>query len=223
MGKIDARVRICAGVFCGAFALLACFQTKGRDMETLDDIGGLARRAPASALALAICIFSLMGFPPTAGFLGKLYIFSSAFSLQSNHPMHWPLWIESVLKLKLPDPLITLAIIGVLNTVIGAAYYLRIVTAAYMGGEVSPATSIGGRPVRWGLALCSIPLLIVFAWPTGLTTQVRMATTILHRSIRSSGARVASTAKPVQSVATTGETLPATDEASAKNGHHADP
>ena len=151
----------------GAFALLACFKTDGRDVETLDDLGGLARREPASALALAICIFSLMGFPPTAGFLGKLYIFSSAFSLRPSHPMH--------------DALVALAIIGVVNSAIGAAYYLRIVAAAYMGGEAEPATPTGGRPVRWGLALCSIPLLVLFAWPTGLTEQVRTATTVLHR------------------------------------------
>lgn len=193
----------------GAFALLSCFKTKGRDVETLDELGGLARRAPASALALAICVFSLMGFPPTAGFLGKLYIFSSAFSLPSNHPMH--------------GPLIALAIIGVVNSAIAAAYYLRIVAAAYMGGEKEPAMPFGGRPVRWGLALCSIPLLILFAWPTGLAMQVRTATTVLHRSIRSSGAKVASTAEPVQPVTATGKTLSPTDEASANNGYHANP
>ena len=168
-------------------------------METLDDLGGLARRAPASALAFAICIFSLMGFPPTAGFLGKLYIFSSAFSLQPSHAMY--------------GPLVALAIIGVVNTAIGAAYYLRIVAAAYMGSEVESTTSIGGRPVRFGLALCSIPLLILFAWPNGLTTQVRTATTVLHDSIRPSGARVA----------LTDDANPAPGKSTATYEHHADP
>lgn len=194
----------------GAFALLASFRSNRRDVETLDDLGGLARRAPASALALAICIFSLMGFPPTAGFLGKLYIFSSAFSLQPNHPMH--------------GPLIALAIIGVVNTVIGAAYYLRIVAAVYMGGEAAPATSVGGLPVRWGLALCSVPLLVLFAWPTGLSTQVRTATTVLHRSIiRTGGARVTSTAGANQPLAATANSLPKVGKASVSHEHRANP
>jgi hypothetical protein len=89
----------------------------------------------------------------------------------------------------------------VVNSAIGAAYYLRIVAAAYMGGETETATPVGGRPVRWGLALCSIPLLILFAWPTGLTTQVRTATTVLHQSIRPSGSRVVSTADAIQPLA----------------------
>jgi NADH-quinone oxidoreductase subunit N len=192
----------------GAFALLACFKTDGRDVETLDDLNGLARRAPASALAFAICIFSLMGFPPTAGFLGKLYIFSSAFSLRPSHPMH--------------GPLIALAIIGVVNSAIGAAYYLRIVAAAYMGGEAEPATPTGGRPVRWGLALCSIPLLVLFAWPTGLTQQVRTATTVLHRSIRVSAARVTVAEDATRSVPTDAAPLEAS-EVAASDDHHPDP
>jgi len=163
----------------GVFALLTAFQSGGREVETLDDLGGLARRAPASALALAICVFGLMGFPPTAGFMGKLYIFGSAFSLRPSHPMH--------------DPLVVLAIIAVINTAIAAAYYLRIVAAAYMGNESQAQTAHGGRPVRFGLALCSIPLLILFAWPNGLNSHARNATAFLHRSIKLGGASVAST------------------------------
>ena len=150
-----------------------------------------------------------MGFPPTAGFLGKLYIFSSAFSLQANHPMH--------------GPLIALAVIGVVNTVIGAAYYLRIVAAVYMGGDVAATTFVGGRPVRWGLALCSVPLLVLFASPTALTTQSRMATTDLHRSIRTSQTRLVSTADAIQPEPTSDETLPTAAEASVTHEHHANP
>jgi NADH-quinone oxidoreductase subunit N len=153
----------------GAFAVLAAFNTRGGDVETLDDLAGIARRAPAASLALAICVFSLMGFPPTAGFLGKLYVFSSAFSLDSTHPFQ--------------GPLVVLAVIGVVNSAIGAAYYLRIVSAAYVREEVDRLVPAGGAPVRWGLALCSIPLLAFFAWPGGLTTQARGATVALQDAI----------------------------------------
>lgn len=166
----------------GAFTVLAAFRSGGKDLETLEEIGGLARRAPAAALALAICVFSLMGFPPTAGFLGKLYIFSSAFSLPDAHPMH--------------RAMMWLAVIAVANTAIGAAYYLRLVAAAYVGAEIEPATWVGRRSLRVGLALCCLPLLILFATPGRLTERTREASSILRRVVRADAARVTSVVPP---------------------------
>ncbi len=160
----------------GVFAVLTAFKTGGRPMETLDDLAGLAARAPLAALGLAICVFSLMGFPPTAGFLGKLYVFSSAFSLDESHPFC--------------GPLIVLAVIGVANSAIGAAYYLRIAATAYIASEVGEAGESGGAPVRWGLALCAIPMLVLFAWPGGLANQARNATAALHDSIDTTHAQL---------------------------------
>jgi len=161
----------------GAFAFLTAFHTSGRPAETLDDIAGLAVRAPLTAFGLAICVFSLMGFPPTAGFLGKLYIFSSAFSLDNAHPFH--------------GPLVALAIIGVINSAVAAAYYLRIAAAAYMSpGEGVQSTPAGGTPVRVGLALCSIPMLVVFAWPGGLAGQARNAAVQVGQSVQTRHTRV---------------------------------
>ncbi len=160
----------------GAFALLSAFRSGDRDTETLDDLAGLARRAPMAALALAVCVFSLMGFPPTAGFLGKLYIFSSAFSLDAAHPYH--------------GAMVALAIIGVLNSAVGAAYYLRIVAAAYVREEVQEAKPTGGMPLRWGLALCAIPMLVFFAWPSRLAGEARDATASVHQSIRADQGKV---------------------------------
>ncbi len=145
----------------GAFALLAAFRTESGSVETLDDLAGVAARSPTAAFAFAVCIFSLMGFPPTAGFLGKLYIFGSAFSVPGDHSFH--------------RPLIALAILGVVNSAMAAAYYLRIVAAAYWGRERAAPIPTGGTPVRWGLALCAIPLLVLFARPLGLTAPARMA------------------------------------------------
>lgn len=164
----------------GAFAVLTAFKIGGRAVETLDDLAGLAARAPFAALGLAICAFSLMGIPPTAGFLGKLYIFSSAFSLDQTHRFH--------------GPLIVLAVIGVVNSAIGAAYYLRIAATAYMRSEVDQAVPAGGAPVRWGLALCAISLLVLFAWPGRLVNQARNATVVLHESIETTRAQMAADA-----------------------------
>ncbi|MBI4718768.1 MAG: NADH-quinone oxidoreductase subunit N [Planctomycetes bacterium] len=160
----------------GVFAFLTGLRIGQRDAETLDDIAGVAARAPAATLGMAVCAFSLMGLPPTAGFLGKLYVFSSAFSVPASHDFH--------------GPLLALAILGVVNSAIGAAYYLRIVAVAYMGKEVEPAAPAGGAPVRIGLTLCTLPVLLIFAWPTGLMLHARQASTAVRDSITAGRTRV---------------------------------
>ncbi|GAG13397.1 unnamed protein product, partial [marine sediment metagenome] len=150
-------VTIYGAMNLGAFALLSAFAVRGKPAETLDDLAGLARKAPLAGLAFAVCVFSLMGFPPTAGFLGKLYVFSSAFSLDATHPFH--------------GPLIVLAVIGVLNSVIGAGYYLKLIGAVYLSDKQADLVPVGGTPVRWGLALCGIAMVVLFVWPSGLVNK----------------------------------------------------
>ncbi len=147
----------------GAFAVLSAFATRGQPVEHLSDLSGLAKRHGAAAFALAVCVFSLMGFPPTAGFLGKVYVFSSAFSLSADHAFH--------------GPLIALAIIGVINSAIAAAYYLRIAATCYFGDETEPAEPTADQPLRLAVAMCSIAMLAFFVWPTGLVNGARKATT----------------------------------------------
>jgi NADH-quinone oxidoreductase subunit N len=139
----------------GAFALLSAYRVNDEPAETLDDISGLASRAPMLALAFVVCVFSLMGFPPTAGFLGKLYVFSSALSLPDGHPFH--------------GPMVALVIIGVLNSAIAAAYYLRIAAAVYMGSPIGEGRRSPGVAARWGLAVCSLAMIVLFVVPSTLT------------------------------------------------------
>ncbi len=153
----------------GAFAMIASFGRKHGELETLDDMNGIASQAPAVALALAICVFSLMGFPPTAGFIGKLYILTAAFSFSADHAF--------------AQPLLVLAIVAVVNTVISAGYYLRIVAAAYVGKSSTPANPTGGFTLRWGLAVCSLAMLVLFVWPRGLAGQASRATAAIHDSV----------------------------------------
>ncbi|MCP4249599.1 MAG: hypothetical protein GY778_21370 [bacterium] len=151
----------------GAFAVLSAFAVRGHLIEDLTDLAGLSKRHPWSAMALAICAFSLMGFPPTAGFLGKVYIFSSAFSLSADHPFH--------------GPLIVLAVIAVINSAIAAVYYLRIATTAYLGTQTEPVRPAPGYSVRVALAVCSVAMLFWFVWPAHLSDPAHQATTELAR------------------------------------------
>jgi NADH-quinone oxidoreductase subunit N len=117
----------------GAFAIVGALERRARggdepaDAWDLERFSGLARRRPALAFAMAVFLLSLAGIPPTAGFIGKLYIFKAAIGAQ----------------------LYPLAVLGVLTSALGAFYYLRVILYMYFRpaegeGEVisSPALSL---------------------------------------------------------------------------------
>jgi NADH-quinone oxidoreductase subunit N len=93
----------------GTFAVILNMRQNGKMLESINDLAGLSRTQPALALALAIFMFAMAGIPPTAGFFSKLYIFLAAIDAHLNG----------------------LAVIGVVTSVVGAFYYLRIVKVMY--------------------------------------------------------------------------------------------
>ncbi len=99
-----------AAMNVGAFAVVSHLAGAGERYVTLDDYAGLGRRSPVLAATLTIFLLSLIGIPMTGGFFAKFYVFSAA--LQAN--------------------LVGLTIIGVLNSAVGAYYYLRIIVVIYM-------------------------------------------------------------------------------------------
>jgi NADH-quinone oxidoreductase subunit N len=111
-----------AAMNVGAFAVVSHLAGAGERFVTLDDYAGLGRRSPLLAATLTIFLLSLIGIPMTGGFFAKFYVFSAA--LQAN--------------------LVGLTIIGVLNSAVGAYYYLRIIVMMYMreAREEVPATPI---------------------------------------------------------------------------------
>jgi NADH-quinone oxidoreductase subunit N len=111
-----------AAMNVGAFAVVSHFAGAGERRVTLDDYAGLGRRSPLLAAMLSIFLLSLIGIPMTGGFFAKFYVFSAA--LQAN--------------------LIGLTIIGLLNSAVGAYYYLRIIVMIYMreSREEAPLTPL---------------------------------------------------------------------------------
>jgi NADH-quinone oxidoreductase subunit N len=99
-----------AAMNVGAFAVVSHFAHAGERYVTLEDYAGLGRRSPVLAAALTVFLLSLIGIPATGGFLAKVYVFSAA--LQAK--------------------LVGLTIIGVINSAVGAYYYLRIIVVMYM-------------------------------------------------------------------------------------------
>jgi NADH-quinone oxidoreductase subunit N len=94
----------------GAFGVILLLERGGEEAVGIDDTAGLATRHPLAALALALFLLSLVGIPPTAGFVGKFYLFGAA--VRSGY-----IW---------------LAVIGVLNSAVAAYYYLRVIVSMYM-------------------------------------------------------------------------------------------
>jgi NADH-quinone oxidoreductase subunit N len=97
-------------VSVGAFTIVSELGGRGERYLTIDDLAGLGTRQPFTAATLAIFLLSLLGLPITAGFLGKLYIFTAA--LNSN--LYW------------------LAVLMAINSTIGAYYYFRVIVVMYM-------------------------------------------------------------------------------------------
>lgn len=104
----------------GAFAVVAVLH-KYSGTQTLDSCHGLVKRSPVLGIALAVFLFSLLGLPPFAGFAGKFQIFAAIYSsgvdrTQSGHP-----WLGTFFWFVLGA--------GIVNTVIGAGYYLKVLKA----------------------------------------------------------------------------------------------
>ena len=107
----------------GIFGCILALRRNGVPAEEIDDFAGLARQQPLMAGAIAVFMFSLAGIPPLAGFFGKFYVFMAAVDAG----------------------LVPLAIIGVVASVIGAYYYLRIVKVMYFDETIDPLDRSIGR------------------------------------------------------------------------------
>ena len=116
-----------AAMNVGAFAVISHFAGAGERYVTVEDYAGLGRRSPLLAATLTIFLLSLIGIPITGGFFAKFYVFSAA--LQAN--------------------LVGLTIIGVLNSAVGAYYYLRIIVMMYMREAREPAPL---APIPFGVS-----------------------------------------------------------------------
>ena len=123
----------------GTFACILAMRRRGRMLEQISDLAGLSRTDPGLAVAFAIFMFSMAGIPPFAGFWGKYFIFTSA--VQSG------LW--------------TLAVIGVLTSVIGAFYYIRIIKVIYFDAGRGAVRCPSGLDIRRRRRRCPVHHLLL--------------------------------------------------------------
>jgi len=121
----------------GVFAVVLCMRRNDHVLENISDLSGLSRHNPALAYGMAILMFSMAGIPPFAGFFGKLAIFNAAVEAE----------------------LYVLAVVGVLTSVIGAYYYLRIIKVMFFDEPVDAYDS--GFPLARKIVLTLSVLFIV--------------------------------------------------------------
>jgi len=121
----------------GTFACILAMRRQGRMVEDIDQLSGLSSTSPMMAFLLAMLLFSLAGIPPLAGFFAKFYVFLAAINAG----------------------LYTLAVIGVLLSVVGAYYYLRIVKIMYFD---APAERFEPMPGLLAAVLGASGLFILF-------------------------------------------------------------
>ncbi len=140
----------------GTWACIIAMRRRGLALERIDDLSGLSRTDPALALAFAVFMFSMAGIPPLSGFFGKLYVFLA--SVQAG------LW--------------TLAVIGVLTSVVASYYYMRIVKVMYFD---APAPSFDRRPgaVSFVAAVTGLFTLLFFLFPGPFVTAAGAAAAAL--------------------------------------------
>jgi NADH-quinone oxidoreductase subunit N len=129
----------------GAFGALILCGSRGKEAVSYEDLAGIGRRHPAAALAFSLFLFSLAGIPPTAGFFGKWYVFKAAI----DGGFYW------------------LVILGFVNSVIGAYYYLRVLVFMYMREPAAGAPV--AVPMRSGYVAAALLVSAVLVLALGLT------------------------------------------------------
>jgi NADH-quinone oxidoreductase subunit N len=132
----------------GAFAVVGHVAGKGEKYLRIEDLSGLGVAQPATAAALSIFLLSLIGVPLTGGFFGKFYIFKAA----------------------LESKLVWLAVLGLLNSAVGAYYYLRLMVMMYMREPGEAASQIEPLPLglKAALALPAAGVLLLGFFPAAL-------------------------------------------------------
>ncbi|MBL0060506.1 MAG: hypothetical protein IPP40_03210 [bacterium] len=126
---------------------------RGKGDYSFDSLRGMGTVHPLLGLTMTVFMLSLIGIPPTAGFFGKLYLFSAA--LNEGH--------------------LTLVIIGLLNSAVAAFYYLKVISTMFMAkpeGDVAISQPMGYKAA---LAISSILIVVIGLFPDQLVTAMLKA------------------------------------------------
>ena len=137
----------------GAFAVIILINRKEDSGYSFDDMRGVGLSHPVLGATMAVFLLSLTGIPPTAGFFGKLYVFSAAVG--TGH--------------------VGLVIVALLNSALGAYYYLRIITLMFMNKAEGGMELREPAAYRWALVISSVLILVIGIFPEQLLQLVNVS------------------------------------------------
>jgi NADH-quinone oxidoreductase subunit N len=126
------------------FAVMTVMANEAGEDQRIEAYAGLFRRKPMLAIVMALCMFSLMGIPPTAGFVGKYFLFRAAVGAN----LYW------------------LAVLGILTSVVSAVYYLRIIITMFMREPGTNAIEETNLPRNFAMGIAAIATLLLGILPT---------------------------------------------------------
>ena len=134
----------------GVFGCIFMMKRENAFYENINDLSGLSKNHPILAFSFLIILFSLAGIPPLAGFFAKFYIFMAVIEIK----------------------MYSLAIIGLVTTVVSSFYYLRIIKVIYFDRPGKPFDETYNLGLKISLVLSSVLILIYFIFPSLLTEVV---------------------------------------------------
>ncbi len=141
----------------GTWGCILAMRRQDTMVESIDDLAGLSTNNPSMALAIAIFMFSMAGIPPLAGFFGKFYVFMAAVDAG----------------------LYTLAVVGVLTSVIGAFYYLRVIKIMYFDDPAEKFDAPAGREISYVVAITAAFTALFFLYTGPLLSGADAAASAL--------------------------------------------
>ena len=134
----------------GAFGCIFMMKRENIFYENINDLSGLSKNHPMLALSFLIILFSLAGIPPLAGFFAKFYVFMAVIEMK----------------------MYTLAIVGLVTTVVSAFYYLRVIKIIYFDKPKKPFEANYDWGLKISLIISSILILIYFIYPSILVDTI---------------------------------------------------
>ena len=153
VGGVAIYMVVYLGMTVGTFACILSMRRNGRAVENVNDLAGLSKTHPMMAFILAMLMFSLAGIPPLAGFFAKLYVFLAAVKAG----------------------LFVLAVIGLVASVVGAYYYLRIIKLMYFDEPVEASLEPMSFELKTVLGVSGLFVLLFVGFGDGLITAAGVA------------------------------------------------
>ena len=147
----------------GAFGVIISLRRRGIIGDNIDDLTGLAQKAPGMAAMMTVFMLSLGGLPVTAGFIGKYFLFGGLIQRGAADQKNWYYW---------------LAVWAIINTVVSFYYYFRIIKVMYLGDRIADNKPLSLSPaLQTALAISLVGIIFVGIYPQPF---VRLAKELLE-------------------------------------------